>query len=326
VGGVAALPRQLAPMLATPAPELPREQERWTFELKWDGIRAIAFVEGGRVRVQTRSLRDVTVSWPELAGLGSAVDQPILLDGEIVALDDQGAPSFQTLQERMHVSNQAEAARLAGEVPATFFVFDVLQIGDRSLLDQPWTERREVLESLDLSGPSWVTTPSFPGEGDVVWEAVEAREMEGVIAKRMDAPYLPGTRSKHWLKIKRLGSDEFVVGGWMPGAGRREGSIGSLLLGVPAADGGLAYVGNVGTGFTSSELSRLEGALGPKRRPTSPFTSGPVPRKGAVFVAPELVVEVVFGQRTRDGVLRHSSYKGMRIDKTAADVDTGGIG
>jgi bifunctional non-homologous end joining protein LigD len=323
---VSVLPRQLTPMLATPAREVPRDDGGWTFELKWDGIRAIVFVEDGGVRVQTRSLRDVTVAWPELARLGSTVDQPTILDGEIVALDDDGTPSFQKLQERMHVGHSAEAARLAGDVPATFFVFDVLHRGDRSLLSLPWSARRDVLDDLGLNGPSWVTTPTFPGEGDVLWAAAEARRMEGVVAKRMDAPYQPGIRTKSWLKIKRLDSDEFVVGGWMPGAGRRDGSIGSLLLGVPTAGGGLAYVGNVGTGFTGRELARLEAALGPKRRPTSPFTSGPAPKRDAVFVEPDVVVEVVYGQRTREGVLRHSSYKGMRIDKTPSDVDTGATG
>jgi bifunctional non-homologous end joining protein LigD len=309
---VAVLP-SLVPMLATLAKELPRDQTGWTFEHKWDGIRALAYWDGTSLRFESRNLRDITRSWPDLLGLGEQLgDRPVVLDGEIVAFDDAHRPSFQLLQERMHVADAGIAARKAASVPASFLLFDVLRIGDEDLTGRPWTERRSRLEDLGIAGSHWAVTPTFPGEGDVLWAAAQATGLEGVMCKRMASPYRPGARSKDWLKVKVLNSEEFLVGGWSPGEGRRHGAIGSLLLGTPTDDGGLGYVGNVGTGFTDAELRRLEERLMPLRRDTSPFTSGPAPKRGAVFVDPSLQVEVVFGERTREGVLRHPSYKGVR--------------
>lgn len=318
------LPAHVAPMLATLAKDLPRDAAAWTYELKWDGIRAIGFWNGTSFRLETRNLRDVTVSWPELHAIGPALgDRELVLDGEIVAFDERGVPSFQLLQERMHVASPVVAARKAGEVPASYLVFDVLWLDGHDLMPLPWTTRREVLDRLEIAGPSWATTPSFPGEGDELWRAAQDRGMEGIVAKRLDSTYIPGQRSKSWRKIKVVQSDEFVVGGWSPGEGRRANGIGSLMIGVPDHHGGLAYAGNVGTGFTNAELARLEKRLADSRRDTSPFTSGAMPpRRDTVFVEPELVVEVAYGERTKDGILRHPSYKGVRIDKTADDVNT----
>jgi bifunctional non-homologous end joining protein LigD len=320
-------PAHVSPMLATLARELPAEQAPWTFEIKWDGIRAIAFCDGGAVRFESRNLRDITVSWPELAGLAPSLgDTRVILDGEIVALDDSGLPSFQRLQERMHIGSADVARRKAATTPVSFLVFDVLHLDGDDLMPRPWHERRAVLDDLAVAGPHWATTPTFPGSGVDLFETVRQRGMEGVIAKRVDSPYVPGGRSRSWLKVKLQQTDEFVVGGWQPGEGRRERSIGSLLLGEPAPDGGLHYVGNVGTGFTDAELGRLAARLGPARRETSPFTGGGSPRKGAVFVEPELVVEVAYAERTSDGILRHPSYKGQRVDKDPDDVKTVGNG
>jgi bifunctional non-homologous end joining protein LigD len=321
------LPAHVQPMLATLARDLPADQEPWTFEIKWDGIRAIAFCDGGAVRYESRNLRDITVSWPELDGLARSLgSERVILDGEIVALDDRGLPSFQRLQERMHVGNVDVARRKAATTPVSFLVFDVLHLDGDDLMPRPWHERRAVLDELAVAGPHWATTPTFPGSGVDLLESVRQRGMEGVIAKRIDGTYVPGSRSRSWLKVKLQQTDEFVVGGWQPGEGRRERSIGSLLLGVPAPDGGLHYVGNVGTGFSDAELSRLADRLGPARRATSPFTGGGLPRKGSVFVEPELVVEVAYAERTSDGILRHPSYKGQRVDKGPNDVKTVGNG
>jgi bifunctional non-homologous end joining protein LigD len=320
-----ALPAHVKPMLATLAKDLPADQDDWTFEFKWDGIRAIAFWDGTKLKVETRNLRDVTVSWPELEGLGAALGKrTVILDGEIAAMDDRGVPSFQRLQTRMHVGDRGSAAKLAATTPASYLVFDVLHLDGRDLMPLPWTERRPILEALQLAGPSWATTPSVPGAGTELFETVRQRTMEGVICKRLDSTYVPGARSKSWLKVKLQQSDEFLVGGWFPGEGRRANRIGSLLLGTPnKKTGGLDYVGNVGTGFTDAELKRLEERLGPCVRDTSPFTGGGTPKKRSVFVEPELVVEVVFTERTDEGILRHPSYKGIRIDKGRSDVETG---
>jgi bifunctional non-homologous end joining protein LigD len=306
-------------MLAT-AGALPGDQDRWAFEMKWDGIRALTYWDGTTIRAESRNLRDITASWPELNGLGPSLGgREVVLDGELVALDDRGVPSFQRLQERMHVRNPTQ--ELVTKVPAAYFVFDVLVLDGTSVMDRPWTERRELLEELDVNGPCWATPPAFVGEGDVTVAAAEARDLEGVVAKRLDSTYVPGQRSRSWIKIKRQQRDEFIVGGWTAGEGRRAGSIGSLALGLPTAGGGLRYVGNVGTGFTDRELRRLEGVLRPLVTDENPFTQNvQYVKKGTVFVEPRLVADVEYTERTAEGILRHPSYKGERIDKSPADI------
>ena len=309
-------------MLATAGP-LPADQERWAFEMKWDGIRAVTYWDGATLRIESRNLRDITVSWPELQALGPDLGgREVVLDGEIVALDERGVPSFQRLQERMHVGNPTQAAQLASTVPAAYFVFDVLHLDGASVMDRPWTERRAVLESLGIAGRSWATPPAFVGEGDVTVAASLERELEGVVAKRLDSTYTPGLRSRAWTKVKNIARNEFVVGGWTSGEGRRSGSIGSLALGLPAPGGGLRYVGNVGTGFTDRELRRLEGVLAPLQTATNPFTENArYVKKGTTFVEPRLVTDVEYTERTKEGILRHPSYKGQRIDKTPEDLN-----
>ncbi|MEA3019077.1 MAG: bifunctional non-ous end joining protein LigD [Actinomycetota bacterium] len=308
-------------MLAT-AGELPRDQEAWAYELKWDGIRAITYWDGKKIRAESRNLRDITGAWPELDALGPSLGhREVILDGEIVALDGRGVPSFQRLQERMHVRQPTQ--ELVTSVPVAYFVFDVLHLDGASLMPKPWTQRREILESLDARGPTWATPPAFVGEGDMTVAVAEERDLEGVVAKRLDSVYLPGHRSKQWTKIKRQARDEFIVGGWTPGEGRRAGSIGSLALGLPAVGGGLRYVGNVGTGFTDHELRRLDAALRPTVTDENPFTRNvSYIKKGTVFVEPLLVADVEYTERTNEGILRHPSYKGERIDKSPADVKT----
>ena len=235
-------PEHVRPMLAVAATALPRDQGAWAFELKWDGIRAVAHWDGERLRFETRNLRDVTVAYPELQPMGEALGRtPLVLDGEVVALDDAGAPSFQLLQERMHVTDRVTAARRAAQRPVLYAAFDLLHCGEEDLMPRPFTERRACLEALTLAGPTWATSPSFPGEGTATYAAAEARGFEGVVAKRLDSPYLPGQRSPAWTKVKATRRDEFVTGGWLPGEGNREGRIGALLAGLPEAGGRLTY-------------------------------------------------------------------------------------
>jgi bifunctional non-homologous end joining protein LigD len=314
-------------MLAVSA-DLPRNEDAWAFELKWDGIRAVAHWDGERLRFETRNLRDVTVAYPELQPMGEALGRtPLILDGEVVALDGQGRPSFQLLQERMHVTDRHTAARRAGQRPVLYAAFDLLHCGDEDLMPRPFTERRSCLEALALAGPTWATSPSFPGQGQATYDAAEARGFEGVVAKRLDSPYLAGQRSPAWTKVKATKRDEFVVGGWLPGEGNREGRIGALLVGLrdPDEPGRLTYCGGVGTGFTDKELRRLQERLRPLVTPTNPFTTPP-PRRDAVFVRPEVVADIEYRERTTGGILRQPSYKGERMDKGVADVETGGRG
>jgi bifunctional non-homologous end joining protein LigD len=221
----------------------------------------------------------------------------------------------------MHVTKSAQVRALMAQTPATYLIFDVLHLDGRSLLDEPYVERRRALESLALAGPSWQTPPHFEGDGAAVLAASRAQGLEGVLAKRLDSRYFPGKRSDCWLKVKNLRTQEVVIGGWKSGAGRRAGSIGSLLLGVPGPDG-LAFAGHVGTGFTDKMLRDLEAQLAPLARDTSPFGT-PVPHehaRSAHWVEPSVVGEVVFGEWTREGRLRHPAWRGLRPDKLPDEV------
>jgi bifunctional non-homologous end joining protein LigD len=312
----------IRPMLATLGQELPPEDGRWGYEMKWDGVRAILYVGGRRSKAMSRNDIDMMVSYPELTALGLPQShRNAVLDGEIVALDHSGRPSFEQLQGRMHVNDAKRAARLADSNPATYMVFDVLRLDGRSLLSTPYTERREILADLGLDGPNWKTPPYWAENGASILEAAKDQRLEGVLAKVLDSHYYPGRRFPGWLKVKNLRTQEVVIGGWQAGEGRRAGAIGALLLGIPDGDG-LEYAGKVGTGFTDRSLRELGAMLEPLRRNDSPFVT-PLPRKdatGAVWVRPEVVGEVRFGEWTRDGRLRHPAWRGLRPDKAVGDV------
>jgi bifunctional non-homologous end joining protein LigD len=315
------LPEHVRPMLATLG-ELPKDDANWSYEMKWDGVRALAYVQNGRARFTSRNDIDVTVSYPELHSLAEQLgDTPVLLDGEIVSFDDAGRPSFKRLQQRMHVASAATARRLAESDPAVYLIFDLLHLDGRDVFDLPYTQRRELLEGLELEGGSWQTPPAFSGDGPDAVAASKEQGLEGVMAKRSSSRYLPGRRSPDWVKVKNFHTQEVVVGGWSPGKGRREGTVGALLLGVPTPEG-LRYVGQVGTGFTDAMLHDLAARLHRIARKTSPF-SPDVPRadaRDAQWVTPELVGEVAFGEWTGDGRLRHPSWRGLRPDKRADEV------
>jgi bifunctional non-homologous end joining protein LigD len=315
-------PDGLRPMLAT-AGTLPVRDAGWGYEMKWDGIRALAFVQDGAVRLMSRTGRDVTRVYPELAGIGGAVDaRQAVLDGEVVAFGEGDWPDFETLQQRMNISSAAQARVLASQVPVSYLAFDVLWLDDKPLLDLPYIERRELLDGLGLSGGRWQAPPSFIGESGVDVQAVSKQnELEGVMAKRLQSRYEPGRRSQSWLKIKNLFRQEVVIGGWKPGEGARAGGIGSLLVGVHLGVE-LIYCGHVGTGFTQRTLQMLAGKLKPLRRATSPFgTTVPADEaRSAQWVEPELVAEVEFVKWTKSGRLRAPAYKGLRDDKDPAEV------
>lgn len=315
-----AMPEAIEPMKAKLAPELPRNQADFGFEFKWDGIRATLYNQGGRVKLLSRSLEDVTRRYPELRELGLALGaREVVLDGEVIAVGSHGRPSFERLQERMGLSNEAEVRRKMREVPVAYMIFDLLYVDGRSTVTLPYRERRRILEGLKLKGRFWLTPEAVMGEGEALREASRKALMEGIMAKRLDSTYQPGRRSDHWLKVKNWLGQELVIGGWLAGAGSRSGRVGALLVGYHEA-GLLVYAGKVGTGFTEKMLDRLAALLKPLQRPDSPFQAGIAPPRAAVFVEPRLVGEFRFAEWTRTGQLRHPAFKGLREDKEPGSV------
>jgi bifunctional non-homologous end joining protein LigD len=317
------MPKQLKPMLATLSTRLPRDEEAWAYEIKWDGVRAIAYSEGGHLRLESRNLREITSHYPELRALGPELGSTdAILDGEIVAFDEGGRPSFERLQSRMHLASESQIRRRMADTPVTYLIFDLPYLDGRTLVDLPYAERRERLDALELEGPSWQTPSHHRGEGEALRRLTEERGLEGLVAKRLDSRYLPGRRSRSWLKVKNIRSQELVIGGWLPGQGRRAGTIGAILVGYHEDDNGgrrLRYAGRVGSGFTEPELRRLAGMLEPLETRQSPF-EGRQPPKQAVFVEPRLVAEIAFREWTAARTLRAPVYRGVRADKDPAEV------
>jgi bifunctional non-homologous end joining protein LigD len=314
---MAELPHLIRPMLASLRHELPADEERYGWELKWDGLRAIAYVSGGKVRLVSRNDKDMAASYPELDVLADRVRTPVILDGEIVALR-HGRPDFGLLQSRMHVLQPDD--KLLRAAPVSLNVFDVLHQGDESLLELPYTERRDRLAGLGLDADPVRTPPWHRGGAARVLADSIAKGLEGVVGKPLDSAYHPDQR-RDWIKVKNVKQQEVIIGGWKEGAGRRAGMIGSLLLGIND-DGKLRYVGHVGTGFTGDMLAELGRELAPLARDSSPFGTV-VPKqhaRDAHWVEPKLVGEVSFAEWTTEEILRQPSWRGLRIDKNPGDV------
>ncbi|MEA2466329.1 MAG: bifunctional non-ous end joining protein LigD [Thermoleophilaceae bacterium] len=318
------MPEHIVPMLARLS-TLPPDDEHWGYEIKWDGVRAVAYVtEAGETRLESRNLNDVTRQYPEAAAVGQALEsRTAVLDGEVVAFDELGRPSFERLQGRMHLTGAEAIDARTRSTPIAYVIFDLLYLDGENLMRLPYTERRARLEGLDLNGPSWRTPAYRAGDGAALLQASAEQGLEGIVAKRLDSPYEPGRRGGSWLKIKNTRRQELVIGGWEPGEGRREGRIGALLMGYydhEPAEPELRFAGKVGTGFDDAELRKLEGLLAPRHRDTTPFSGPRQPGKRAQFVDPDLVAEVEFNEWTKQNMLRHPSYKGLREDKRALDV------
>lgn len=318
IGGMP-LPEPVAPMLAVPGPV--RDSEGWAFEWKYDGVRCQAAVSGGEVRLYSRRLRDVTGTYPELAVLGHD-PRTLLIDGEVVALDEDGRPDFGRLQQRMNLTVPTPA-RLSS-VPVVFFAFDLLREGSQDCTGLPYEERRERLLGLGIDRPEVRVRRHFLAsdvEGAELLSAAREVGLEGLVSKRLGSVYQPGVRSPDWVKTPLTRTQEVVIAGWATGEGRRSGTFGALLLGLHD-ETGLRFAGHVGTGFTDRMLDDLQARLRPLARRTSPFDS-PVPReyaRNAHWVEPELVGEVEFRQWTSDGRLRAPSWRGLRPDRRPEEV------
>ncbi|MEV5884675.1 ATP-dependent DNA ligase [Streptomyces sp. NPDC052020] len=316
----------IPPMLATPGSLPPAAQDaRWAYETKQDGQRVVVYLPGdGSVLLRARSGQDITPAYPELSPLAAALGTtPAVLDGEVLALDARGRASFQLLQSRMGLAHApGRAARRAATVPVHLVLFDVMHLAGRSLLALPYTRRREELEGLELDGPSWSTPAALVGHGARALRATREHGLEGLVCKRLDSVYEPGVRSRAWIKIRNMNSEDVVVGGWLPGKGRLSGLPGAVLVGQRAGER-LRYVGGVGTGWSETERSELAALLHAAATDVCPFA--PVPRvPGARWVVPRLVGEVRYSTRTREGMLRQPSWLRLRPDLTpeesAADL------
>jgi bifunctional non-homologous end joining protein LigD len=298
------------PMLATQEEHVPRG-EGWTFEVKFDGYRELAYIRGGECRLVSRNGNDLTGRFGDVArALVKAVRSPnAVVDGEVARIDTSGRTSFSELQQ--------------GSGRLVYYAFDLLELDGRPLVDLPLIERKAQLEQLiDLRTGSVAVSEGFD-DGDALFEVAREQGLEGIVAKRVDSTYKSGRRTRDWLKLKTENTDEFVVVGYTAGAGRRAGTFGALVLAVHDG-GGLRYVGNVGTGFDDAEIRKLLRLMKPLRRDDPPLLEVPkMPRvrKGDVqWVEPQLVAQVRYGEWTHDGHLRHPAYLGLRDDKNAAEV------
>ncbi|WP_236569811.1 ATP-dependent DNA ligase [Streptomyces mexicanus] len=316
----------IPPMLATPGSLPPPAQDaRWAYETKQDGQRAVAYLAGdGTLVLRARSGEDITGAYPELRPLGAALGAtPAVLDGEILALDETGRASFQLLQGRMGLAHApGRAARRAAQIPVHLILFDVMHLGGQSLLALPYLRRRERLEALGLQGPYWSTPRALVGHGERALAATREHGLEGLVCKRLDSVYEPGVRSRAWIKIRNMRSEDVIVGGWLPGKGRLTGLPGAVLVGQRGG-GRLRYVGSVGTGWSEAErtqLAALPADLATKACPFDPVPAAP----GAHWVLPRLVGEVRYSVRTRAGRLRQPSWLRLRPDlspeESAADL------
>jgi len=320
-------PPAIAPMLAG-ASIGPRDTTSWVFEPKWDGVRVIGRAWSGELRLTSRAGNDITSAYPELGGLSAALGHhAAVVDGEVIAFDAKGRPSFERLQRRMHVRNPGRS--LMSEVPVLYALFDLLWLDGRLLTGEPLTERRRLLDELRLRGPSWQTTTALPDMSDEDrLENVRTAGLEGYVAKLGSSRYAPGRRSKEWVKVKCVRQRELVVGGWSEGERGRSGQIGSLAVGwvdpsVPApADHpfALRYSGQVGSGLSDLLLQTLSLSFRELATESSPFVSPPATPRGLHWVRPSVVVQVAFNEVTTAGVLRQPSIKGLRNDVDPATV------
>ncbi len=315
IGGKrAALPSTIIPMLASKADE-PFQQLGWLYEPKLDGVRCIAIIRNGKATLHSRNGLDLTPQYPAVArGIASAIAMDGIIDGELVALDEDGRPSFQMLQQRMNLVNETDVRRAEINIPVLYFAFDLLHLGDYSLMNAPLEQRKHLLESVLLPCTHVQVTSHFVGDGRAVYDACMSHGFEGMVAKRMDSVYEQGKRSPNWVKIKAHQISEFVIAGYTIGQGDRNNTFGALLLGHYDGNGNLLYVGSVGTGFTDRILEESSKSFERLRVDTCPFKSRPADKPSAVWLAPEMVGEIKFMEWTNERRLRAPVFRRFRPD------------
>ncbi|WP_166871072.1 ATP-dependent DNA ligase [Salinibacterium sp. ZJ450] len=307
-------------MLATQGTEAAvHDDADWAFEMKWDGIRALAYVSGGGIRLISRNGNDLTDTYPDLAELADRVRGDAVLDGEIVALNGRGRPDFGRLQERMNLARPGDVQKAARKTPVQFMVFDVLEVDGAPVVTRSYEERRDRLAGILTPAGRIHLPPAFEGNLEAAMQSSRELALEGVMAKQRDSQYV-GRRSRAWIKIKHHLTQEVIIAGWRPGQGRRSGGVGSLLLAVPE-DGRLRYVGRVGTGFRERDLDEMQARFARIGRKTSPMTDVPaLDARDAHWLTPRFVGEVEFTEWTSVGRLRQPTWRGWRPDKNPTDV------
>ena len=327
------MPSRIQPMLAKPGEVPESDTDEWAYEIKWDGIRALGYADRGRWCMLSRRLEDVSSRYPELEPIAEALEgHSAILDGEVVALDKEGRPRFQLIQSRMGLTSPAAIKARVQQQPVDYVIFDLLHLDGHCVRDLPYIERRRLLEGLGLEGPRWRTPRHRHGGGTDLLEAARRQGLEGIVAKRRDSPYRPNKRTGEWIKTRVWRRQEFVIGGYIPGEGRRARRVGSLLVGyydTRRSELGkgkrqrLHFAGGVGSGLKEADLDFLTKELRKRERAKSPFDvgkpTGPKARL-AVWCKPELVCEVSWTEWTNEGTLRQPAFKGMRDDKDPREV------
>ncbi len=314
------MPTRIDPMLPLPAPTLPSPLEAYHFEYKWDGIRAIVFWDGRRLRIHSRNHNEMQQRYPEFDDLVTACDRrPLIVDGEIIALDQHSRPDFGLLQQRMHAQDPATILHLSRSIPIALMLFDLLYLDGHSTMQLPLFQRRQLLEQLHLEDAHWRLSPAVVGEGPTMLESARQQRLEGIVAKRSDSTYQPGKRSGAWLKVKLVARQEFVIGGWVPEHGVNTARVGALLLGFYDRQRKFHYAGRVGSGFDHQWHQRLTRDLSDRPASDNPFGQR-IPSTHVRFVRPDLVAEVEYRRWPPGGCVQQAAFKGLRTDKPPATV------
>jgi len=318
-GDLRPFPKQIAPMLASPA-DAPFMRKGWVFEPKLDGIRAICYVQPNKVTILSRNGNDLSSQYPALCKDLAQLGLELVLDGEIIALDETGRPSFQMLQQRMNLTKAQDIRRAEEAVPATYYVFDILHCNGRALDRLPFKDRRAILKTRIPGHTAVKLIQQFDEDGEAAYAVCTGMGLEGVVGKRIDSIYEQGRRSQSWLKLKSSLSDDFIVGGYTEGTGSRKASFGSLILGQYNEKGELDYVGGVGTGFDSSMIDEMLALMKPLVTAKCPFKRRPQDKTNPTWIKPQIVVEVKFAQRTKDKILRWPVFLRVRDELAASDA------
>ncbi|MGA9372488.1 MAG: non-homologous end-joining DNA ligase [Solirubrobacterales bacterium] len=327
------MPSRLDAMLARPGEVPESDSDEWAYEIKWDGVRVVGYADHGKWSMLSRRLEDVSARYPELAEIAEVLgDRSAILDGEVVALDAEGRPRFQLIQSRMGLTSPAAVKAKMKQQPVDYVIFDLLHLDGHCVRELPYIQRRELLDGLGLDGPRWRTPRYRHGGGADLLEAARRQGLEGIVSKRCDSPYRPGKRTGEWIKTRVWRRQEFVIGGYIPGEGRRAKRVGSLLVGYydkrkselgKRGTQTLRFAGGVGSGLKESDLDFLAKELRKRERAESPFDVGaPTGPKAhfAVWCEPELLCEVSWTEWTNQGTLRQPAFKGMRDDKDPREV------